>query len=214
MQASDGRNPDGPPTSDDLVALIHQANSGDSEALNLLLERVRPHLAAAAKRYGSADGASDVVQEAGVAAWKNMASFQGGANNVETEHKLFAWLQQIVRRLGIDRRRAAKAQRRRPAAPILSLDQPQPSQTGLGFHPAADETSPSAAVQRNETIERIQEGMALLKGDESRTILWLVFVDGHSLRQAAEAMGLTYDQIRLRYHQALKELEQTLTGMA
>jgi RNA polymerase sigma factor (sigma-70 family) len=202
---------------EELVTRLRQARAGDRQALDGLLERVRPHLEARARRVAdpgrAADSVSDLVQEAGVLAWKNLPAFQGGQTDEETERMLFAWLGQIVHRLGIDARRSAKAQRRRPQTPLLSLDQPADSYAGGGLHPPAGDPTPSANVRFDETTQRVREALARLKSDESRTLVRIVFVEGRSLRQAAEEMGLTYDQVRLRYRQALVELEKALGGL-
>jgi RNA polymerase sigma factor (sigma-70 family) len=120
------------------------------------------------------------------------------------------WLSQIVRRAGIDARRAANAQRRRPEGPLLALHAGGDASTGAGIQPPAGDPTPSANVRRDEESELVQAALAQLADDDSRKLLRLVFMQGQSLRQAAEEMGLTYDQARHRYHAALGELQEAL----
>jgi RNA polymerase sigma factor (sigma-70 family) len=198
--------------SENLISLLRAAQAGNREALNALLEHARPHLEASARQFADRDRAaesvSDLVQEAGVLAWKNLSAFQGGPTDAETEQKLLAWLAQIVRRAGIDARRAAQAQRRRPEGPVLALH--AGSSASSGFQPPAGDPTPSANVRRDEESELVQRALAQLPDEESRQLLRLVFMQGQSLRQAATEMGLTYDQARHRYHTALGALQEAL----
>ena len=106
-----------------LVELLRQAQSGDRTALNELLHQLRPHLESVARHFADparpSESVSDLVQEAGVLAWRNLSDFRGAPDDDEaTERQLLGWLTQILRRAGVDKRRMAHAQRRSPSMPM------------------------------------------------------------------------------------------------
>jgi RNA polymerase sigma factor (sigma-70 family) len=197
-----------------LANLLRSAQAGDRAALNELLELLRPHLEALAKTFADpahpSESASDLVQEVGMVAWKNLAGFRGAATDEDTERQLLAWLSQILRRAGIDNRRAARAQRRSPAQPLVSLDAPAGDSSEPRLQAAANDTTPSAQVRSQETSEQLATAVARLEDPINQSLVRIVFVEGQSLRQAAEQLQLTYDQVRHRYHKILAQLESEL----
>jgi RNA polymerase sigma factor (sigma-70 family) len=203
-------------SADDLAELLRQAQAGNRAALNALLARLRPHLEAVAQSFADpahpAESVSDLVQEAGLLAWKSLGDFRGGATSGDTERQLLAWLAQIVRHVGIDARRAARAQRRSPTTPVASLDAgATPSSPAL--QTPGDEATPSAHARSHEASNLIAAALARLDDEASRQIAQLVFIEGLSLRQVAVRLGLTYDQVRHRYHKLLTQLEGELKGL-
>ena len=200
--------------SSSIAELLRRAQTGDRAALNELLERMRPHLEAVARNFADparpSESVSDLVQEAGLLAWQNLAGFRGGATDEATEKQLLAWLTQILRRTGLDNRRAARAQRRAPAMPVLSLDAPAAETSGPGLQPTTGDPTPSANARSEEAREQIATAMARLSDSVNQALAQLVFVEGQSLRQAGEQLNLTYDQVRHRYHKILAQLENEL----
>src|SRR5262245_32928450 len=89
-----------------LQDLIRLAQSGRAEAMERLLESVRPYLTRVAESCLDASrasrSASDLVQEAEFLAWRRLRQFRGGRDEEDTRAKFHAWLGQIVRRLGAD----------------------------------------------------------------------------------------------------------------
>lgn len=222
-----------------LKQLLRQAKQGDAVALQQLLARMQPHVELAARQFADPRhpdaGVSDLVQEAQVAMWQHLPEFAAGQSTSVTqthdgpspdrnlspdgesesprERQLVAWIRQIVRHLGIDRRRAANAQRRHPQAGIVSLDAPLHGNNSPPPVAANSQTSPSSAAARHESDVRIADTLAQLDDPLDQRLVQLVFVEGHSLRQTAATLQLTYDQVRYRFRQVLKRLEQSLRGL-
>lgn len=68
--------------------LVRRAQAGDRQAMERLLELVRPHLENLAGGYADpaepAESTSDLVQSVLVRAWQNIEQFRGGAGDDET----------------------------------------------------------------------------------------------------------------------------------
>ena len=96
--------------------LVKQARAGDRDAMDKLLDALRPHMERIARKYADpgqgAESVSDLVQEAGLRAWQRLEQFRGGAGDAETLAMLRSWIAQIVRTIGINAREARNTRRR------------------------------------------------------------------------------------------------------
>ena len=184
--------------------------------MNQLLEALRPHVEALARDYVSpasaVESASDIVQDVELRVWQRLGQFRGGANDAETFSMLRAWIAQVVRSVGLNAVKARNALRRTAPEGVARLDGGPGLEGTLGSaaSPADSGPSPSTGAREREAAAAVQaalEGIADLQG---REIVRLCFFEGLSFREIAEALGLTYDQVRHRYHAALKLLEGEL----
>jgi RNA polymerase sigma factor (sigma-70 family) len=197
--------------------LLRRAQAGDRPALDHVLALLRPHLEQLARRYADpARGrasASDLVQEAWLRAWQKLEQFQGGADDAETLALFRAWVGQIVRRVGLNAQRHQQTQRRRPAQGIVRLGTPgtgDSTNEACNPEPPDREPTPSTNVRTDEQTRLIQTALEKIPDENGRAILRLRFFDDLSLRQIAERLGLSYDQVRARYQVALQRLEREL----
>ena len=95
---------------------LHGARAGDAEALGRVLESCRDYLLIVAERGLDADlaakgGASDLVQETLLGAYRDIAAFHG-----RTRAELLAWLRKILRNNLADLRRRYRGTRKRRIA--------------------------------------------------------------------------------------------------
>ncbi|WP_209560014.1 RNA polymerase sigma factor [Frigoribacterium sp. PvP032] len=82
--------------------LVERAGHGDVRAFEVLVRRYGPLMRSYARRVlGRSDDVDDVVQEAFVAAWKQLPS-------IEDPAKVKSWLMRIVSRRCVDRIRARR----------------------------------------------------------------------------------------------------------
>ena len=86
--------------------LVRRAQAGDREAMDRVLEMLRPYLSRIAGPYVNplrpVDSTADLLQESCLRAWHKIGSFQGGKGDEHTFEMFRSWIGQIVRRLGKD----------------------------------------------------------------------------------------------------------------
>ncbi len=196
-----GRTPETP--TDILVGL---ARGGNNRAFELLVERHRVRLFAAAMRHGrDYDDANDVCQEALARAWSRLAT-------LDHPRRFGAWLEQIVIHLSLDFQRRQSARARRS----VSLERIEEQ----GEDPALDSSSPEAR-RRSAMQERILEqeiAAQLLRSIDQlpetlREAAFLRFVEGLTLDQIAGRLGLSYEAAKKRVARAVGELRSRLQAL-
>jgi RNA polymerase sigma factor (sigma-70 family) len=184
-----------------------------------LLELVRPRMEAIARDYvksgGAVESVSDLVQEAGLRAWQRLDQFRGGPTDADTEAMFLAWLGQVVRSVGLNSVEAVNAQMRKPpGGQPLRLRSEEGSSSDLDSPVArADGPTPSSPLREKEQALGVQEALSKLEDPEAREILQLCFFGGLTFRQIGERTGLSYDQVRARYHAGLRRMEKHLKGL-
>jgi RNA polymerase sigma-70 factor (ECF subfamily) len=197
--------------------LVRRAQAGDRAATNELLAAVRPHLMILAREFADPrnpdSSVSDLVQEVELNAWQKLGQFCGASSDDETLAMFRGWIGQMVHNLGLNHERDRNAQKRRPPQPLLRI-QTHASSTSTSDperkEPAARDMSPSKAARDAEQSHAVREALGRLHDATDQEIIRLRFFEGHSLRQIAERLSLTYDQVRSRYNQGMRQLERDL----
>jgi RNA polymerase sigma-70 factor (ECF subfamily) len=165
----------------------------------LLLARVRLEPMVRAKV-----GASDVVQQTLLEAHRNRAQFHG-----RTVGEQAAWLRQIlarnlanvVRDLRRDKRDVAREQLMQAA-----LDE---SASRMEAWLAAEQSSPSQQVERQERAVRLAEVLATLPENQREAVI-LRHWQGSSLVEIGERLGCTTAAVTGLLHRGLRKLRQHL----
>ena len=138
------------------VHLLMKAKSGDSVALNGLLERYLPRL----QRWASGrmpagirsmNDTGDIVQEAVISALRNLNALE-----IRTDGALQAYLRQSVKNRIIDQYRRHN---RRPPRDEMPADAP------------ADSTSPLEAAIGAEALENYEQALATLRDEDRQAII-------------------------------------------
>jgi RNA polymerase sigma-70 factor, ECF subfamily len=196
----------------DPQALLRLAQTGDTEALGVLLEMYRSYLRLLARVQigrrlrGKAD-ASDVVQDAFLGAHRDFGQFRG-----ESEGEFLAWLRQVlasvlanfVRRYQGTKRRAVRLERE------LAAELEQSSQA-LDKALIAPYHSPSGQAERREQAVLLAEALDRLSVDD-RELLMMRHLEGLSFPEVAQRMGCTLDSAKKRWPRALVRLRQAFGG--
>lgn len=169
--------------------LVERAATGDVAAFEALARRYGPVMRAYARRLArSFDEADDVVQDALVAAWKDIASVQDGAG-------VQAWLMRIVGNRAVD------LGRRRKNHDNID-DQVDPADTT----PTPEQAALAGSAHRalNQALARLPE--------EQRKCWVLKEMGGQSYEEIAEALGISATSVRGRLARArttlVKEMEE------
>lgn len=195
--------------------LVQQARAGDRKAMDRVLDTLRPHLDQMAHAYSDpsrpVESTADLVQKSCLRAWRNLGSFEGGKDDEETFAMFRAWIGRIVRNLGLNARRDYQAQRRRPDMPILAVGAKKPGQsTGGGLDPPAPDPTPSAQVRTSERARQVREALAGLSDQTTAEIVRMHFFESLTLKEIAERIGMTHNQVRDRYRAGMRRLEEFL----
>src|SRR5262245_52175858 len=189
------------PTDEDLVRRVR---AGDEAATRLLFERHLPALRAKAQSRLPATlrgrlGASDVIQEAYLAAFKSIGDFEDRGDG-----SFAAWLRTILERRIANEVRDGVGTARRDARREVRI----PTGT-VGAGPAHDQPTPSEEAIAEEDALRLRAARET-RAPDHRTGIWLVHEEGLRLAGAGERMGRTAEAARKLYARAVAELAARL----
>lgn len=163
------------------ATLLARHVSGDQDAFGILVRRHRDRLWAVALRtLGDREEAADALQDALVSAFRSAHTFQGRS-------AVTTWLHRIVVNACLDRARRTATRRTGPLD-----DDPQRLDAMLGSSEAADHPVVRAEVSREVTAAL---GALPL---EQRAALVLVDMQGHSVAEAAELLGVPVGTVKSR----------------
>lgn len=182
--------------------LLAALRAGDDAAYETLVRTYGGRLLAVARRYlGNSEEAQDAVQDAFVAAFRAIGSFEGSA-------RLSTWLHQITVNASLMKLRT---RRRKPEESIEDL---LPTFLDDGHHaivPAIWSERSDDAYEREETrsyvrqmIDRLPEGY--------RTVLLLRDIEEKDTLETAEILGLSENAVKTRLHRARQALRTLLSG--
>lgn len=192
------------------LLLVCEATRGDRNALILLLTQSRARLCERIARkipahMQSSIAADDVVQEAHVEVFRRIQRFKP-----ESVESFDRWLVTIaLRRLhsNIRKIRAVKRGGDRWAVPTnRRIDD---SSVALFEFLAASNKTPSRVVARGDALQAMQVAMKQLPDDYHRA-LWLVHIEGRSVRDAARQMDRSERAVHGLCRRGLKQLKDFL----
>ncbi len=144
--------------------------------------------------------AREIVQEAFLRAFRNLATFQGSSS-------FFTWLYRIITNLSIDlmrkpgRQTADFDETRLPAEDAGEVDYPM-----LGRYEGAD---PAAVVRRTEIAARLQAALDALPSYH-RAVIVMREIEGLSYEDMARALGVSKGTIMSRLFHARQKLQRAL----
>jgi RNA polymerase sigma-70 factor (ECF subfamily) len=187
------------PRSDD-SALVARLRTGDAAAFEQLVRTHTPRLLRVARRFmhGEED-ARDAVQDAFVAVFRSVATFAEGST-------LSTWLHRIVINSCLMKLRT---QRRHPEEDI---EQYLPRFVEDGHQsvrsvPWCD--TPESLAERAELCTLVREAIDMLP-DTYRVVLLLRDIEELSTEEAAVALGINANAVKVRLHRARQALRTIL----
>lgn len=187
----------------DDAELVRRAKAGELSAFEALTARHEQRVYALARRIlHHEQDAEDVTQQTFLSALENLAGFR-------EEARFSTWLLRIATHA------ALKVLRKRRGLDVVSLDEatdPAPDADHIP-HPEyiADwRESPERLVQNRETLRLIEEALAELD-EKHRLVFLLRDVQGLSVRETAEVLGITEVNVKVRLLRARLQLRERLT---
>jgi RNA polymerase sigma-70 factor (ECF subfamily) len=184
--------------SDDEMLLIQRAQAGDLTAFNILVLRYQNAIYTVAYRLmGDSQSASDMAQEAFIAAYRKISTYQGG--------NFRAWLARIVTNRCYDELRSNKRRRTdyiEDLAPDSDDGAPLPSNT----------PTPEQTLQQRDLNRALQNCINNLK-DEQRLVLVMSDVQGMAYQEIADSTDTNIGTVKSRLSRARLAMRHCLQGV-
>lgn len=169
--------------------VVERVLAGDTSLFEILMRRYNQRLFRVARGILADDAeAEDVMQEAYVRAFRELAHFRG-------EARFSTWLTRIACHEAL-----ARARKRRRLVPIPGGEPPDPPSGTPG---------PERELQNRELHTVLQEAVEVLP-DPLRAVFCLREIEDLSTEETADALGLTAENVRVRLHRAKRSLRHTL----
>lgn len=184
----------------DEADLVERARSGERGAFRAIMQRGNQRLFRIARAVVHNDAeAEDVVQEAYVRAFTNLAAFRGEAS-------IYTWLTRIVLNEANGRLRRQRTQ--------VGLEEVEAIQN-LGAHvvmfpSGAPASNPEADVSRLEVRRVLEQAIDDLPAD-FRLVFMMRDVEEYSIAETAAALGIREETVKTRLHRARRLLRGTLS---
>lgn len=189
-----------PPSTIDEAALVAGLRAGEDAAFEKLVRTYSPALLRTARRFlRSEEDARDALQEAFISVFKSISGFEASA-------QLSTWLHRIVVNRSLMKLRS---QRRHPEEDI---EQYLPRFLEDGHQAAASAPWAEGAdsmIERAEVRALVRESIDRLP-ETYRVVLVLRDLEELSTEEAAEALGVTPNAIKIRLHRARQALRGIL----
>ncbi|HSP17491.1 MAG TPA: sigma-70 family RNA polymerase sigma factor [Thermoanaerobaculia bacterium] len=184
----------------DDARLLRGLRAGDERAFEALLRTYMGRLLRVARTFlRNEEDARDAVQDAFVAAFRGIDSFQAGS-------KLSTWLHKIVVNACLMKLRS---RRRHPEEEIDAL-LPRFQADGHQVRDSVDwALSAEDLVQQEETRQLVRKSIDRLP-DTYRVVLLMRDIEEMSTEETAKALGITPTAVKVRLHRARQALRTLL----
>jgi RNA polymerase sigma-70 factor (ECF subfamily) len=183
--------------------LVRRAQTGDLAAFEQLTTRYERRIFSLAFRIlRNEHDAEDITQQTFLSAIENLASFRGEAS-------FGTWLMRIATHA------ALKIIRKRKGLETVSLEAATEPDADSNYLPHPEyitdwRQSPEELVHRNETRQLLEEALSQLS-EKHRLVFLLRDVEGLSVKETAEALGLSEANTKVRLLRARLQLRESLT---
>jgi len=167
--------------------LIARWRAGDERAATSLVDRHAPSLARYAVSLGVREAVEELVQDTFVRAFGSLDAFRGDSS-------LRTWLFTIARRLVFDRRRARRRQK--------DMAELQDGDVVTEYDALDGMIAEEAEQKMRRAIDRLTP--------MQREVFTLRVSDGLSYKDIADVVGTTEGAARVHYHNALRQIKETL----
>jgi RNA polymerase sigma-70 factor, ECF subfamily len=179
--------------------LVQLACQRDGAAFRAIMQRHNRRLYRLARSVTRNDTeAEDVVQEAYVRAFSNLATFRG-------ESSLATWLSRIALNEALGRLRS-----RRPSADLTEIESRPPTQSQIiPFPNSSPQLDPERTMAQRE-IQLIVERAIDELPEAFRTVLVARVIEEMSIEETADLLGIRPETVKTRLHRARGLLKEAL----
>lgn len=183
------------------VEIIRRVIAGEVDLFEELLMRYREHVGRIVAGHVPREMVSEVAHDVFVRAYTSLSTY---SFRTPFSH----WLSTIAVRGCYDVWRDASA---RKEVPLSGSSEVAEEQQRWTEHLLATESKErfDAMVRQQDSTNLLQWGLAQLS-PENRMIVTLVHLEGHSVREAAELLGWTVVNVKVRAHRARQQLRKIL----
>jgi len=178
--------------------LLRCISQGETERFAELITRYQRHVIRIVGRRVPADDVEEIVHDVFVRAYFGLAQF---SRSVSFDH----WLAGIAVRTCYDFWRARKG----AELPVSALSDDHHRWIEQTLSAQSDDQFRDQ-TQKREAAEVLQWAMEQLS-PENRAVLTLVHLDGYSVREAAELLGWSLVNVKVRAHRARQALRKVLS---
>lgn len=176
--------------------LVRRARAGEERAYTLLMRQHKDGLYRFARRYtGDSDEAYEVVQLTFISAWKALARF-------DTGRAFDTWLRAIALNKCRDLARRAKVRGLVFGPRASRLDEPE--------DPPSPIPGPEVSAVDRDELRAVERAMSKLP-DGLKAPLILTAIEGLSMAETAEILGMTAKAVENRLYRARKALNDALS---
>lgn len=169
--------------------LARRAGTGDGDAFRAIIRRHNQKLYRLARSIIRNDGeAEDIVQETYVTAFAHLSSFRGEAS-------LATWLSRIAINEALGRLR------KRQRAQTVMLEAPANDAQIIPFPLTAGPDDPERTMAQRQILALVEQATDALP-DVYRTVFVARVIEGLSLEETAELLGLKPQTVKTRLHRA------------
>jgi RNA polymerase sigma-70 factor (ECF subfamily) len=185
------------------LALVARAKAGDLDAFEALTNRHEQRVYSLALRMlRHQQDAEDVTQQTFLSALENLGGFRGDAS-------FATWLLRIATHA------ALKVIRKQKGLDTISLEEATEEADGYDTIPHPEyiadwRQSPEEMVRKNEIQRLLEDALANLD-EKHRLVFLLRDVEGLSVKETAEALGLSEANTKVRLLRARLQLREQLT---
>lgn len=189
------------PAMDPDLELLQQAQAGDYTAFEQLVARLQTRVFGLARRIvGELHDAEDVVQQTFLSLVEHIQDFRG-------ESSVASWVLRIAANC------ALKSIRKRKGLPTISMSENVEEGYADVPHPdviAPWRDDPVELAERREVRMLIDQALQELD-EKYRTVFLLRDVEGFSVRETAETLGISEANVKVRLLRARLALREQLT---
>ena len=186
------------PTDSEIVQRIFQ---GEVNAFGLLLDRYKNHALKIIKKRIPAKDVEDVVQEVFVKAYQSLPGF-------DPESHFKKWLSVIVVRTCCDYWRKSYRMRE---APMSALSE-RHREWLEGVIASESTTAPDKMIRQKEAKEVLDWALDRLS-PEDRMVVEMLYLEGMTGKEAAELLGWSMANVKVRAFRSRKKLQKLLSGL-